>query len=81
MICITGDHNHAANPEQIATKILRDRMKERILAETTSITKIYDEEIVKTNLSNRLTPGDVYIRPNISYENLDFSRKSRESKV
>ncbi len=27
MICITGDRNHAANPDQIATKILRDKMK------------------------------------------------------
>jgi hypothetical protein len=27
MICITGDHYHAANPDQIATKILRDKMK------------------------------------------------------
>ncbi|CAF1038152.1 unnamed protein product [Rotaria sp. Silwood1] len=30
-------------------------MKERILAETTSITKIYDEEIVKANVSKGAT--------------------------
>ena len=30
-------------------------MKERLLAETTSITKIYDEEVVKANLSKSAT--------------------------
>jgi hypothetical protein len=51
LICITRGHNHPANPDQLAAKLLRDKMKERILAETTSITRIYDEEIVKANLS------------------------------
>lgn len=50
-ICIRGTHNHPANPDQIQVKIVKDKMKERILGETTSITKIYDEEIVKANLS------------------------------
>ena len=51
MISITGVHSHTANPDQIEAKILRDKMKERILFETTSLTRIYDEEIVKANLS------------------------------
>ncbi|CAF5220154.1 unnamed protein product [Rotaria magnacalcarata] len=51
LICINGNHNHSANPDQLETKLLRDKMKERILSETTSITKIYDEEIAKANLS------------------------------
>ena len=51
LLSISGDHNHSANPDQIEVKLLRDKMKERILAETTPITKIYDEEIVKANLS------------------------------
>ncbi len=51
MICITGKHKYDANPDQITTKLLRDKMKERILDETTSITKIYDEEIARANLS------------------------------
>ena len=51
MMSITGVHNHAANPDHIEAKIVRDKMKERILFETTSLTKIYDEEIVKANLS------------------------------
>lgn len=50
-LCIKGDHNHNSNPDEVAVKLLRDKMKERILAETTSITKIYDEEIAKANIS------------------------------
>ncbi|CAF4091569.1 unnamed protein product, partial [Rotaria sordida] len=55
LLSISGDHNHSANPDQIEVKLLRDKMKERILAETTSITKIYDEEIAKANLSKSAT--------------------------
>ena len=50
-ICVKGYHNHISNPDEVTVKLLRDKMKERILAETTSITKIYDEEIVKANIS------------------------------
>jgi hypothetical protein len=39
-LCITRGHNHLSNPDQLAAKLLRDKMKERILAETTSITII-----------------------------------------
>ena len=55
LICVTGPHNHPADPDQLAAKLLRDKMKERILAETTSITRIYDEEIAKANLSKGAT--------------------------
>lgn len=48
---ITGDHNHSSNPDELETKLLRNKIKERILAETTSITRIYDEEVIKANLS------------------------------
>ncbi|CAF4823198.1 unnamed protein product, partial [Rotaria magnacalcarata] len=44
-------------------------MKERILAETTSITKICDEEIVKANISKGATaliPTVVDFRSNMS---------------
>ncbi|CAF1629193.1 unnamed protein product [Rotaria magnacalcarata] len=54
-ICIKGDHNHSSNPDEVTVKLLRDKMKERILVETTSITKIYDEEIVKANISKGAT--------------------------
>ena len=55
LICVSGGHNHSSNPDQIEAKLLRDKMKERILTETTSITKIYDEEIAKVNLSKAAT--------------------------
>ena len=52
---IAGVHKHPANPDQLQVKLVRDKMKERILVETTSITKIYDEEIIKANLSREAT--------------------------
>ena len=55
LVLITDTHNHSADPDQLAAKFLRDKMKERILAETTSITRIYDEEIVKAKLSKAAT--------------------------
>ncbi|CAF4087926.1 unnamed protein product, partial [Adineta steineri] len=66
---INGTHTHPVNPDQIAVKILRDRMKARILAETTSITRIYDKEIAKSNLSKGATaimPTIVEFRSNMS---------------
>ncbi|CAF4313239.1 unnamed protein product, partial [Rotaria magnacalcarata] len=68
-ICIKGDHNHSSNPDEVTVKLLRDKMKERILAETTSITKICDEEIVKANISKGATaliPTVVEFRSNMS---------------
>ena len=50
-LSITSDHNHVANPDILEIKSIKDKMKERILAETTSITKIYDEEVAKAHLS------------------------------
>lgn len=47
-----GIHNHAENPDNLQVKILRGKMKERILLETTPISRIYDEEICKANLSH-----------------------------
>ncbi|CAF4241584.1 unnamed protein product [Rotaria socialis] len=44
-LLITGDHNHVINPNML-------QMKNRILNETMSITKIYDEEIAKVHLSD-----------------------------
>lgn len=51
LISIYGDHNHAVCPDELERKMLREKMKTRILAETTSITKIYDEEISKSKLT------------------------------
>ncbi|CAM4845439.1 unnamed protein product, partial [Rotaria magnacalcarata] len=69
LICINGNHNHSANPDQLETKLLRDKMKERILSEKTSITKIYDEEIAKANLSKgaaAILPTVIEYRSNMS---------------
>jgi len=50
-LSISSDHNHVANPDMLEIKSLKEKMKERILTETTSITKIYDEEVAKACLS------------------------------
>ncbi|CAF3418031.1 unnamed protein product [Rotaria socialis] len=51
-LLITGDHNHVINPNTLEIKAIEDKMKNRILNETTSIMKIYDEEIAKVHLSD-----------------------------
>ncbi|CAF4108796.1 unnamed protein product [Rotaria sp. Silwood2] len=73
-ICVRGDHNHSSNPDQVTVKLLRDKMKERILAETTSITKIYDEEIVKANVSK----GAIAIIPTIVEYRSNMSKARRK---
>ena len=49
-LLITNDHNHVINPNTLEIKGIKDKMKNRILNETTSITKIYDEQIAKVHL-------------------------------
>ncbi|CAF4570128.1 unnamed protein product, partial [Rotaria sp. Silwood2] len=69
LICLNGVHNHLSSPEQLEAKLLRDKMKERILTETISITKIYDEEIVKAKLSKAaaaILPTVIEYRSNMS---------------
>ncbi|CAF1052262.1 unnamed protein product [Adineta steineri] len=66
---INGTHTHPVNPDQIEVKLLRDKMKARILGETTSITRIYDEEMAKAKLSKGATaimPTIVEFRSNMS---------------
>ena len=50
-LLVSGDHNHVADPDVLETRVLREKMKNRIINETTSITKIYDEEIAKACLA------------------------------
>ena len=50
-LSISGDHNHAIDPDVLQRKVLKEKMKDRILTETTSIITIYDEEIAKATLS------------------------------
>ncbi|CAF1079842.1 unnamed protein product [Adineta ricciae] len=51
MLTIIGDHNHVAHPDVLRIRILKPKMKSRILDETTSITKIYEEELAKAGLT------------------------------
>lgn len=53
-LTITRNHNHLANPDILKMNVLRAKMKSRILNETTSITKIYDEEIAKAGLTESI---------------------------
>ena len=50
-LLVSGDHTHVSAPDILETRALREKMKNRIINETTSITKIYDEEIAKACLS------------------------------
>ena len=49
-LSISGDHDHVIDPDVLQRKLLKQKMKDRIITETTSITTIYDEEISKANL-------------------------------
>lgn len=50
-ISIVGEHNHIVEPHFLDIRSVKEKMKERIFGETTSITKIYDEEVKKASLS------------------------------
>ena len=50
-LSIKGSHNHTTEPHLLYVKQVKNKMKERILNETTSLTKIYDEETKKAFLS------------------------------
>ncbi|CAF4422128.1 unnamed protein product [Rotaria magnacalcarata] len=75
MICIKGDHNHPSNPDQLEAKLVRDKMKERIISETTSITKIYDEEVTKANLSK----GAAVVLPTVVEYRSNMSKARRKN--
>ncbi len=51
LISSSSGHNHCATLDQVEVTLLRNKMKERILDETTSIIKIYDGKMTKANLS------------------------------
>lgn len=58
-----GDHNHLPAPEQIELRNLKKKVKDRVQVETTSIPKIYEEELARSNLSSvaltlALFPGE-----------------------
>lgn len=50
-IISTGNHNHLCKPETVRVKQFRNNLKDRAVKETTAISKIYEEEIIKSRLS------------------------------
>lgn len=44
----SGDHNHLCEPELVKVKQFRINLKYRAVQETTAISKIYEEEIIKS---------------------------------
>ncbi|CAF1349619.1 unnamed protein product [Rotaria sordida] len=47
-----GQHHHIPEPEQIELRNLKRKAKERVKTETSSISKIYEEELARSNLSS-----------------------------
>ncbi|CAF4419126.1 unnamed protein product, partial [Rotaria magnacalcarata] len=47
----SGEHNHLSDPEALEIKFFRDKLKQRAVHETTAISKIYEEEVVKSQFS------------------------------
>ncbi|CAF1310888.1 unnamed protein product [Rotaria sordida] len=47
-----GQRHHIPEPEQIELRNLKGKVKERVKTETSSITKIYEEELARSNLSS-----------------------------
>ncbi|CAF3280303.1 unnamed protein product [Rotaria sp. Silwood2] len=68
-LSIIGNHNHIAEPHLLDVKQVKNKMKKRILSETTSLTKIYDEEVKKASLSPEAAatlPTVIEFRSNMS---------------
>ncbi|CAF4382457.1 unnamed protein product [Rotaria sp. Silwood2] len=68
-LLIIGNHNHIAEPHLLDVKQVKNKMKQRILSETTSLTKIYDEEVKKASLSPEAAatlPTVIEFRSNMS---------------
>jgi hypothetical protein len=56
---VTGNHNHLPHPENMELKNFRTKVKERVMKETTPIIKIYEEEVI----SSELPPQTLAIMP------------------
>ena len=50
----SGDHNHLCESEALKIKQFRDNLKQRAVQETTAISKIYEEEVIKSELSTEV---------------------------
>ncbi|CAF2534418.1 unnamed protein product [Rotaria sp. Silwood2] len=47
-----GHHRHMPAPERIELRDLKNKVKDRVQGETTSVPKIYEEELARSNLSS-----------------------------
>ncbi|CAF5147792.1 unnamed protein product, partial [Rotaria magnacalcarata] len=50
-VVVIGEHNHLSDPDALEIKLFRDKLKQRAVHETTAISKIYEEEVVKSQFS------------------------------
>jgi hypothetical protein len=48
----TDPHDHESNPEMIAVKDVRQRIKERVLHEMIPISMVYEQELSKTSITS-----------------------------
>ncbi|CAF1477817.1 unnamed protein product [Adineta ricciae] len=68
-----GKHNHLVQLEEIGVKLFQEALKVRVINETTPISKIYDEEMVKAHLS----PETLTNVPLVSNSALNRTRRKR----
>ena len=51
-IKVNGQHGHLPAPERNELCELKNKVKERVVAETTSVPQIYEEELKRSNMSS-----------------------------
>ena len=70
-----GEHHHLPSPEQIELRNLKKEVKDRVQLETTSVPKIYDEELARSNPSSvALTLAPIPAEASKFYICTDFCR-------
>ena len=70
LIKIVGEHCHLQESETVDIRAFREKVKQRVVNETTPIPRIYDEECAKTTLSAAaiaVLPSEREISKQISY--------------
>ena len=50
-IKVIGNHSYLQSPEEIEVRTLKQNIKRRVINETAAITKIYDEELARQQMS------------------------------
>ena len=66
---LTGEHIHLPQPEDLEIKRFREKVKCRVVNETTPIMKIYEEEVIKSDFSAEVLAS------------LPMAREIRECKI